>query len=209
MENRDLKDSAEIRLSNIVDMGLTFSSMIRLFEEGSKKIIHKEIVRILPDIANADSLERFQKTHHEFCTWGMNRLLLAEKKRQGKIIKNSGPPGYGQMAKTLDVVLKVVIYYSKWPDEPTSERIAKYLNAAVDTKMMGFLKSKYPNHIGFWPRTIESVTQSVYASIQEHVRQFIEDEHQGQIMPVQFDDLYWDFTSVRLIFLGKHITNLY
>ena len=104
MQNQKLKDPADVRLSNILDMGLTFSAMIRLYEEGTKKIIHKEIVHILPEIANADSIERFQKTHNEFCTWGMNRLSLAEKKRQGKIIKHSGPPSYGQVAKTLSDV---------------------------------------------------------------------------------------------------------
>jgi hypothetical protein len=168
----ELEDPAEVRLINIVDMGLTFSAMIRLYEEGSKKTIHKEIVRILPEITSADSIEHFQKTHNEFCTWGMNKVSLAEKKRQGRIIKHSGPPGYGQVAKTLDVVLKVVIYYSKWPDEAASERISKYLNAAVDTKMMAFLKSKYPDHFGFWPVTVESVSQSIYISMQKLVRQY-------------------------------------
>jgi len=195
MNKSELKDPENVRLSNIVDMGLTFSAMIRLYKKGSKTTLHKEIVRILPEIANADSIEHFQETHTKFCAWGMDRLLLAEKKRQGKIIKHSGPPGYGQVAKTLDVVLKVVIYYSKWPDEPTSERITKYINAAVDTKMMAFLKSKYPGHIEHWPVTVENVSQSIYISMQNLVKQFITDEHQGQIMPVQFDDLYWNFLN--------------
>jgi len=191
----ELKDPADVRVSNIADMGLTFSAMIRLYKEGSKKIIHEEIVTILPEIANAESIGRFKKTHNEFCIWGMNGLSLAEKKRQGRIIKHSGPPSYGQVAKTLDVVLKVVIYYSKWPDEPRSERVAKYLNAAVDTKMMAFLKSKYPDHFELWPVTVENVSQSIYVSIQELVRQFIADEHRDQIMPVQFDDLYWNILN--------------
>jgi len=92
-------------------------------------------------------------------------------------------------------VLKVVIYYSKWPDEPTSERIAKYINAAVDTKMMAFLKSYDPDHIEHWPVTVENVSQSIYISMQKLVRKFITDEHQGQIMPVQFDDLYWNYLN--------------
>ena len=195
VKNRELKDPADVRFSNIVDMGLTFSGMIRLYKEGSKKILHKEIVTILPEIANAESIGCFQETHNKFCIWGMNGLSLAEKKRQGKIIKHSGPPSYGQIAKTLDVVLKVVIYYSKWPHEPTSERVVKYLNAAVDTKMMALLKSKYPDHFEFWPVTVENVSQSIYASIQELVKQFIVDEHRNQIMPVQFDDLYWNILN--------------
>ena len=93
MNNLELKDPADIRLSNIVDMGLTFSAMIRLYKKGSKTTLHQKIVRILPEIAKADSFEHFQETHTKFCAWGMNRLSLAEKKRQGKIIKHSGPPG--------------------------------------------------------------------------------------------------------------------
>ena len=92
-------------------------------------------------------------------------------------------------------MLKVVIYYSKWPDELKSERIAIYLNAAVDTKMMAFLKSKCPDHFEFWPVTVGSVNQSIYVSIQELVRQFISDDHRDQIMPVQFDDLYWNYLN--------------
>ena len=76
-----------------------------------------------------------------------------------------------------------------------SERISKYLYAAVDTKMMVFLKSKYPNHFSCWPVTVENVSQSIYISIQDLVRQFITDEHQGQIKPVQFDDLYWNYLN--------------
>lgn len=190
-----LKDPAEVRLINIVDMGLTFSAMIRLYNKGSKGMLQKEIVRILPEIANAVSREHFQKIHNKFCIWGIKNLSLAEKKRQAKIIKRSGPPSYGQIAKTLDVVLKVVVYYSKWPNEPISTKIANYINAAVDTKMMAFLKSHDPNHFEIWPVTVESVNQSIYLSMQHLVRQFITDKHQGKIMPVQFDDLYWNFLN--------------
>lgn len=88
-------------------------------------------------------------------------------------------------------MLKVVIYYSKWPDESTSSKVEKYINAAVDTKMMAFLKSKYPGCFERWPTTVESVNQTMYESIQGLVRKFVADEHDGQIIPVQFDDLYW------------------
>jgi hypothetical protein len=190
-----LEDPADVRLSNIVDMGLTFSAMIRLYEKGSKKKLHKEILHILPDIANQTSYEQFQNIHNKFCLWGIKNLSLAEKKRYGRMIKNGSSPSYGQIAKTLDVVLKVAIYYSKWPNEPVSERIGKYIHAAVDTKMMAFLKSKYPDHFEIWPVTVGSVNRPRYLSIQELVRQFIADQHSGQIMPVQFDDLYWKFLN--------------
>ena len=181
-----LVDPADVRLSNIVDMALTFSAMIRLYEKGSKKKLHKEILHILPKIAKTTSHQQFQKIHNKFCLWGIKNLFLA---------KNSGPPSYGQIAKTLDVVLKVAIYYSKWPNEPVSEKIGNYIHAAVDTKMMAFLKSKYPDHFEIWPVTVGSVNRPRYVSIQELVRQFIADQHGGEIMPVQFDDLYWNFLN--------------
>jgi hypothetical protein len=195
VELQQLKDPNDVRLFNVVDMGLTFSAMIRLYQEGSKKILHEKIINILPDIAKSDSIDSFLSTHNEFCTWGINRLSLAEKHRQGKLIKRTGPPSYGQVAKTIDIVLKVVIYYCKWPNETTSERITKFLNAAVDTKMMAFLKSKYSNYFQLWPVTIENIDESKYLSVQKLVRQFIRDEHQNQILPVQFDDLYWNILN--------------
>lgn len=91
MKEKDHKNLAAIRLSNIVDMGLTFSAMIRLYKKGSKETLHKKIVRILPAIANVDSIEHFQKTHKKFCNWGIKKLSLAERKREGRIIKHSGP----------------------------------------------------------------------------------------------------------------------
>jgi hypothetical protein len=195
MAKKILKDPEEVRLFNIVDMGLTFSAMIRLFKEGSKKLLHEKIRNILPDVAKTDSIETFFKTHNEFCRWGTSGLFLAEKHRQGKLIKRTGPPSYGQVAKTLDVVLKVVIYYCKWPDETQSGQIIKFLNAAVDTQMMAFLKSIYPDHFQLWPVTIENIDESKYVLVQNLVKKLIKDEHQGQIIPVQFDDLYWNYLN--------------
>ena len=167
MKQSEREKIDKVRLENIVDMGLTFSAMIRLYEKGSKKKIREEIVRILPDFANATSIEHFQKTYNAFCVWGMKNLSLAERKRRGEIIKQSGPPSYGQVAKTLDVVLKVVIYYSRWPKESSSNKIIKYLNAAVDTQMMAFLKRRYPRSFKEWPVTVENVTKPKYIALQK------------------------------------------
>ena len=116
MNDEQLKKPDEVRLYNIVDMGLTFSAMIRLFQKGSKKSIRTKIVAVLPEIKNSESHEHFKEKHHSFCIWGIQGLKLAERERQGKILKMSSPPSYGQVAKTLDVVLKVVIYYQTFPD---------------------------------------------------------------------------------------------
>ncbi len=199
--NQNLKILADESFSNIVEMGLTSSSMIRFFKAGTKEILHKEIIRILPEIANSDREESFCNKHNRFCTSGIKNFSLAEKKRHGKIIKSAFPPSYGQVAKILDTVLKFVIYNKKWPDERTSKRVGKYLNAVVDTKIMMSLKSKYPDHFKHWPLNIENVDEPTYKSIQKLVRQIIKDEGQD-LMPVQFDDFYRDILNRRQVCHG-------
>lgn len=188
-----IDDPDEIRFRNIIGMGLDFSSMIRLFERGSEDKLWKKLVfEVAPKIFEALSKEEFDQIHQEFCDWGARNIVLAEKKRRnGRIIKKKGPASYGQIAKTLDVTLKVAIYYSHLPDFQKHERILSWLNAGVDTRMMAMLKKKYPNAIQEWPTTVEAVDKAKYSAIQETVRTFIREEHNGRLLPVQFDDVYW------------------
>ncbi len=158
----NLKDPDQIRLHNIVDMGLTFSAMFRLFEKGSKPIIKEEIIDSLKKLPIVNSKDDYSSIHRKFCLWGINNLKLAEKRKNGKLIKVSKPASYGQVAKTYDVVLTVVVYYSKWPDANNSEMISKWINAAVDNKMMGFLKKEYPDYFDSWPSSVEEVDEAKY-----------------------------------------------
>lgn len=61
-DQSELDDPEEIRLHNIIDMGLTFSAMIRLFEKGSKKKLPKHIRIIsLENIINTTAEGKPQK----------------------------------------------------------------------------------------------------------------------------------------------------
>lgn len=191
-QEKTIDDPDEIRFRNIIGMGLDFSSMIRLFEKGSEdKLWDKIVYEKASKIFKAQSKEEFDKIHQEFCDWGTRNIILAEKKRNGRIIKRRKPASYGQIAKTFDVTLKVAIYYSHLPDYQKCEKILKWLNAGVDTRMMAMLRKKYPDHIQAWPTTIEAVDKAKYFAIQEAVRRFIREEHNGRLLPVQFDDIYW------------------
>lgn len=187
----ELDDPKEARLQNIIDMGLGFSGMIRLFEEGSKRELHKEILAQARRVFTAESEEHFKEVHSSFCSWGVRQIILAEKKKSGQVIKKAGPASYGQIAKTFDVVLKVAVYYCHLPNCEKSQQISGWLNAAVDTRMMRMLKKHYHKDIASWPAAIEQVDNSTYLSIQGIVRKFIADRHNGNIIPVQFDDIYW------------------
>ncbi len=199
MGRPSLCDPHNIKLRNIIDMGLTFSAMIRLFKKETKGKLHERIMEDAKKIFDAKSIEDFNSIHSIFCKWGVENVLLAERKKNEKVIKKEGPASYGQIAKTFDVVMKVVIYYSRLPDFETSEKILPWLNPAVDTQMMKMLKKHYKKqnpllikNISPWPITVEEVCEVKYQQIQDLVRKFINDEHNGDIIPVQFDDIYWN-----------------
>lgn len=187
-----LKNAHEARLGNIIDMGLDFSAMIRLFNKGSKKKLRDKILDDIRKVFEAKSENQFIGFHASFCNWGTENIMLAEKKRDGQIIKRAVSSSYGQIAKILDVVLKVAVYYSHLPDCDKSQLISGWLNAAVDTKMMALLKTYYPKDISRWPTTIQQVDSSDYTAIQKIVRKFISERHNNNITPVQFDDIYWE-----------------
>ena len=185
-------DLKAVKQRNMVDMALGFSAMMRLFEEGSKETIQIEILERLPRFFKAGSEEVFKAAHNDFCIWGIGKILTAEKKKRGKVIKETEPASYGHMAKILDVVLHVVIHYAHRPDCQTAERLSEWLNPAMDTQMMAFLAGCYPDAFKRWPKKIEQVKGDDYKTIQQTVRQFVKDEYQGNILPVDFDDIYWE-----------------
>jgi len=189
------QDAYSVRTYNIIDMGLTFSAMIRLFSKGSKENIHEKIVEDIAKVFKVDSKQEYDEVHASFCLWGNKNIVLAKRERNGKIIKKAGPASYGQMAKTFDVVMKVAIYYSHLPECESAQKIAPYLNAALDDPMMNMLKKHYPNDINPWPKYVEDVDKDTYIKLQMLVKKFIIDKHDNEIMSVQFDDIYWKFLN--------------
>lgn len=183
----------EIREENILEMGLAFSAMIRLFKKGEKpKLLERLLQEEGQAIFKAESQKEFSRAHTKFCNWGTKNILLAQKRRKGKIIQPEAPASYGQIAKTLDVTLKVAVYYAHLPNCNKSQDLLKWLNAAVDTKMVVQLKKQYPDDIRVWPKTIKQVSSITYVAIQNVVRKFIKEYHNNQILPVQFDEIYWN-----------------
>jgi hypothetical protein len=190
-----LSNPDQIRLYNVIDMALTFSAMIRLFNKGTKDKLRDRIALRSKDVFHAQEKEEFINIHSNFCRWGIENICLAEKKRNGQVIKPAAPASYGQIAKTFDVTLKVVIYYSHLPDCERSQKIAKWLNAAIDTKMMAMIREYYGKDLSCWPTTIEQVDQTTYKTLQAIVRRFIKEKHNNEILPVQFDDIYWNLLN--------------
>lgn len=191
----ELPDLKKIKLFNIVDMGLSFSAMMRLYEKQSKERLRGKILQLLNEIYLTESRGQFDEYHEHFCEWGTHNIVLAKRVRNNRIIKASGPASYGQIAKTLDVVLKVVIHYCHLPNPLKSNNISEWLHAAIDNKMMNFLRSVYPKSFENWPRNVEAVDKGKYKKLQGLVKTFIKEKYEGRIIPVNFDDIYWNILN--------------
>jgi hypothetical protein len=148
---------SKTKLHIAIDVGLAFSAMIRLFEEGAKKRLHNEIHGKLPEFFDAKTKSEFRKKHSELCEWGTKNISLAKADANPTIHPES--PSYGQIAKTLDVVLKVVIYYFHLPSWLKAQKLSKWLNVAMDTKMMDYIRRKCLKgpEVQSWPRRVKDV----------------------------------------------------
>jgi len=175
-EVRKRRNEANVaKLHNVVDMALAFTAMMRLFKKGAKERLKKKLIDDCESFFKATSADEFKANHAAFCKWGMDNIRLAEKKMKNGSIKAARPASYGQIAKTLDVVLHVLIFYARYPSENKARIISPWLNPAIDTKMMAFLADCYPDALSRWPKTIEEVSEDDYRAIQQTVRRFIQE----------------------------------
>ena len=185
-------NSDETKRKNIIDMAFAFSAMTRVFEKKSTEKIVTRLDLTLSRITSLKNGRDFQNLHDDFCQWFAKNVKTAERNKKDGTVKYSSSASYGQGAKVLDVALKVLVYYCQLPDPETANRTIKWLNAAIDTKMMKHLKSM-PNAeaSSITATSIEDVTEKTYRRLQELVREDIEHNFQSPILPVEWDDIMW------------------
>jgi hypothetical protein len=187
-----LTQEEKLRVRFIIDMGVAWSGMMRVFVKGTRGRLDEKILDDLAEkVFNVGSRGEYVKIHADFCNWGTKNINQAERRRKGKIIVHEARASYGQIAKTLDVTLKVAIYYCHLPNCEQSRKICRWLNAAVDTAMMGELQKAFPDAIQPWPTLIREVDKTAYDIIQRLVHESIEREHTNAITPPQWEDIHW------------------
>lgn len=182
--------AAEIKEKNVIDMALTFTAMIRLFEKGSKPKISKKLYDEFKRLNEIKNLNNFYIFHDQFCEWFTSNVKTAQKVRNNKIIKSSGFSLYGQAAKLLDVTLKVYVYYSGLPDKHTSEDLVPFLNTAIDNPILLHLKEAFPNEI-IHSKTVEKIDKNTYKKLQRLIKSEIKEKFGNDIVPTQYDDIMW------------------
>lgn len=171
----------KIRTKNIIGMATQFSSTLRTYTKGTKDKIIIKIFNSLKKLKKVKHQDSFDKIHDKIC-----RELKNEKIKHSGKEKNEAL--YGQIAKTINVILKVLVYYNCFPE---LKRIEKYLHAAIDRKMLVFLRNQNKNKDLKYNNEIKERIE--YQKLQECVREYINNINQNKAIrnPVQFDDIYW------------------
>jgi hypothetical protein len=182
--------AAEIKQKSVIDMALTFTAMIRLFEKGSKPKISKRLYEEFKKLREIREVGDFQAFHDEFCEWFTNSIRVAQKERNGTVIKECGFSLYGHAAKLLDVALKVYVYYSGLPDKETSGALIPFLNSAVDNPILRHLKEAFPDEI-VNSKTVEQIDKQTYKKLQQLIKADIRATFADGIVPTQYDDIMW------------------
>lgn len=175
---------------NIIDMAITFTAMMRVFAKGSKSKIAAKLEEIFSNLSSINNLEQYQHVHDSFCQWFIREIYTAKKTFKNGRVKQSKCASYGQAAKTFDIAIKVYVYYCGQPSSIVSHRLVPLLNGAVDTPIMKYLTSEYPDH-QITATTIEEVDKSAYQELQSLIKKDIEIKFKNRIKPVQYDDITW------------------
>jgi hypothetical protein len=174
---------------NIIGMAISFSAAERIFDKGSTEKMRKKLYEYIDEFFNASSEEQYRKKHREFCKWMTENIMTS--KRKGKAIKASKKASWGQAAKVIDIALKVCIYYCKLPSPSASSKIMAWLNRGIDTAILKDLKRKYHRPLLGGIFTLADITEEVYDELQNIIRSDIEKSFNGEIAPVQYDDMMW------------------
>lgn len=180
----------DIKHKCIIEMALLFTSMIRLFEKGSKPKIANKLISDLPKLIDIESRDDFDTFHEGFCDWFTGNIYTASKVLKNKVSQKSHITFYGHAAKLLDVTLKVYVYYCRLPDDSTSLKILPFLNCAIDNPILNHLKKNFPED-EITINSVEKIDKIIYKTLQSQVRRDIKKRFNDEIIPAQYDDVMW------------------
>lgn len=186
-----LPDQADIegtKRKNIIEMALGFTAMIRIFSKGSKPRIEAKLEEFFSRLAEVRTRADYQARHRSFCEWFTRKIRTAEKRLKNGKVQPSQPSSYGQAAKVLDIAIKVYVYYCAQPTVQTAQRILPFLNGAVDTPIMKYLRKSKCTTATIRATTIKEVDETEYQALQALV---LAESCARKMHPVQYDDLMW------------------
>jgi hypothetical protein len=188
--SRFKNEAQQARKENIIDMGLTFAAMLRLFSEGSKEFISKLFLEMFDKLEGVKSQDDYTTLHKQYCEKFSDEVNTAQKKLKNGRSKPSKKASFGQAAKTLDIVIKVYIHYSNLPNGEIADRVKPFLHSPIDNPILKYLKKKYSS-TDIKANSIESIDKEQYYKLQKLIEEDIEKRFNKDVCPVEFDDILW------------------
>ena len=122
-------------------------------------------------------------TTDAFCLWGCRTV----KPSHGGLKRAS----YGQIAKTLNVVLKAAVYYCGLPDKHSAARLRPWLHPAIDNPMTKYLRGKFRKDSPVGVGSIAQVDKRGYQVLLDLAGRDIEKDFGGALTPIQWEDIVW------------------
>ena len=138
---------------------------------------------MLPQLVYVESQDGFDTLHAELCRWGCRALRPSHPGRPRA--------AYGQVAKTLNVVLKVVVYYSELPNRRVAKRLLPWLHPAIDNRMMKYLRRRYTDKFPVGIKAIADVDKRSYLTLRSLATRDAVENLDGKLHPAQWEDIVW------------------
>jgi|GEM_PF-503865 len=194
--------SHEIKMESIIDMAALYSGMARVFEKGSMDKIRNEIGKRINEFFNLKSKEEYIKKHEEFCNWFIKNVKVARRKDEKEGKNKSTYASWGQAAKVMDMVMKVIFYYCKLPSEEYASKIMPWLNGAIDGKILNYLKKQLKGgHLKkyreeYYPKIsniygIKDIGKHEYKLLQDLLNLDCKETGNGDMLLIQYEDFIW------------------
>lgn len=181
-------DIEEAQRKNIIEMALAFTGMMRIFSKRSKTRILGKLDEIFSQLPKVQTSKDYQELHRSFCNWFTQEIWNAERKLSHGKIQPSQKSSYGQAAKVLDIASKVFVYYCARPNPEVARRIFPFLNGAVDTPILQYLRRLPCATARISATTIKEIDQCAYHDLQALM---LAESGRHHMHPVQFDDVLW------------------
>ena len=171
------------RTTAILHMAFDFASMARTFKKGTKDKFLRRVRAMLPRLAHVESEDEFDTLHAEVCRWGCRSFRPS----------HAGRPraSYGQVAKTLNVVLKVVVYYCgltrPTPGEAPVTLASPCHRQLHDEVPPAAVQGRVPPGI----QAIADVDRRSYTVLINLAARDAVENLGGKLHPVQWEDIVW------------------
>jgi hypothetical protein len=192
MKPIELLDIDGAKRMNIIEMGLAFTAMMRLFVKGSNNRIAAKLEELFLLLVDVRSAGEYDVRHRSFCDWFIRHVRTAEKKHLNGRVRAEGPSSYGQAAKVLDIAAKVYFHYCSQPTAEIAARMVPFLHGAIDTPILKHLKKSERARARVRAATIKEVDEDTYQHLQSLLARKSKNESSNRkLHAVEYDDILW------------------